>query len=296
MSPIFRQPDLLDRTRLAAVTVLAAFAALSLLLVSHLAGGVPLPVSGLPGEGLLLPAPAASGPDGTAQADGGSSVSAPTSIPASTSTSVPALGSEGDRGGQGGGVVAGAPDANTGPREVGISIGTAAPAQPGATPQTPGAATTPVTGTGSGTAGSGGGSEDTDNPTTIEPGPANNWGHGPTAPTGSGRNPSAGSSGTTASSSGSSAAAGASPPVSPVKPGMSKTSSGVKSAGTAPALNTKPGSTAGKSASATKAATGLSAVAKAPGVKQATPAGTSSTSASSALGAKAKGFLSGQSK
>ena len=148
-------PDLLDRTRIAAIAVLAAFAALALTFVTHLATtGVSLQVPGLPGEGLVLLAPDGASPSGGTQAGSGAVSGSATSplAPGGFASG----GEAGSRAGQNAGPEAGAPNTGSGPRQVGISIGSASPGQPGATPA-PGATPTPVTGSpGTGTSGTGG--------------------------------------------------------------------------------------------------------------------------------------------
>ena len=109
---------------------------LSLTLVGHLAAtGVPLPIPGLPGEGLILPvseAPSSSGAGaaGQASSDSDAGEGGLTIAPAIPSTfdGVPSQG--GDRGGNGAGQQAGAPDTGAGPRQVGISVGSTAPGTP----------------------------------------------------------------------------------------------------------------------------------------------------------------------
>ena len=199
--PSRAMPDLLDRTRLAAFAVLAAFAALSLTIVGHLAAtGVPLPIPGLPGEGLILPASEApsssrAGAEGQSSDDsvaGEADFTIPPAIP-STSDGVAARG--GDRGGQGTGQQVGAPDTGAGPRQVGISVGSTAPSAPAPATPAPGATTPPATGApGTGTSGGSPGDTAGDGTASV-PGPDNNWGHNPVAPAGDGSTTETGSSG-----------------------------------------------------------------------------------------------------
>lgn len=282
-TPIRTMPDLLDRTRIAAIAVLAAFAALALTFVTHLATtGVSLQVPGLPGEGLVLLAPDGASPSGGTQAGSGAVSGSATSplAPGGFASG----GEAGSRAGQNAGPEAGAPNTGSGPRQVGISIGSASPGQPGATPA-PGATPTPVTGfPGTGTSGTGGSPEDTaGDGTTVQPGPANNWGHGPVAPTSSGRGSTAGSSTATTSSSGVSAAAGA----------------GTSAGSTKPSSSAKPVSGAPlKPAPAVKPSYPVKTGPAAPVVKSFSAKGPSTvvagSTSSSSLGAKVKSVLPGQ--
>lgn len=253
MLPVFRNPlavsarvrampDLLDRTRLASVAVLAAFAALSLAIVGHLAAtGVSVPLPGLDGNGLVLTTPnqasdanSSTGSSGAASAAGSAAAGA-----AATGAGSGATGT-GTRAGKGAGTQPGAPAANGAePRQIGISIGSDIPAPP-ATPQGPGSTATPGTGTpGTGTSGTGGGPQDTSGSTpSNQSGPANNWGHSsstPTGATGSGRaskSLTSGQSGTTLGGSTSSGTGKAS----------GRTSTSSKTKGPAPTSTSTPDS------------------------------------------------------
>jgi len=282
MFSLLAKPDLLDRTRLAAFAVLAAFAALSLTLVGHLAAtGVPLPLPGLPGEGLILSAPEVSSSSSTGTAGQPSSDTgadeALTIGPAIAATPDGAPSQDGDRGGQGTGTQAGAPDTNGGPREVGVSVGSVAPSQPTPATPAPGATSPPTTGTpGTGTSGGSPGDTAGDGTASV-PGPENNWGHTPVAPTGSGRTTGAGSSGATASSS-SSSSAGAT------------TTSTSKPSSTTKASTTTSGKVT--STSGAKVGSATAPTVKAPSGKPTSPVSTTATSGSP-VGGRVKSPLPG---
>jgi hypothetical protein len=188
-------PDLLDRTRLASVAVLAAFVALAMALVGHLAAtGVPASLPLLPGGGeVLTTSDEASGRPATQSAPGqGSSTSgidtstvAPGSAPTATNATGAGSGTAGSPSGP-----AGAPQLNAeDTRQVGISVGSGIPDQPSATPGAPGAPSSPGAGAGTGTgtpgtgpSGSDPGEDPSSPPSNQSGGPANNWGHTPSTP------------------------------------------------------------------------------------------------------------------
>jgi hypothetical protein len=200
-------PDMMDRVRIAGVVALAAFTALALALLSHFAlAGDPLTLPGLHGGGEVLTTPAehpalpalsrtvapvptvstSGSPSGIAPLSGGGSTGAGEAPPRQ----------------------AGAPKSSgSGPRTVGVSVGSAAPSAPAAAaPQAPSSGSSTPSGTGSsGTAGTGGPQQDpTTSPTTTQPpSPANNWNHSPVGP-------AAGSTSSTSGRTGSASSAGTS--------------------------------------------------------------------------------------
>jgi hypothetical protein len=202
MLPIFRHPlavsarvcsmpNLLDRARLTSVALLAAFAALSLSLVGHLAvSGVSVPLPGLPGLGKVLTTPnqtsgshALRGPHGTTSNAAGLGTGAGTGANAGTTNGA------GRGTGHRGSAQSGSPHSNAaGPRQVGVTIGTAASGQPSTTSPAPTSTTPPSPGTssGSGTASTGNGQDTSGNPSGSQAGSAaNNYGHSPPGPTSS---------------------------------------------------------------------------------------------------------------
>ena len=189
MLPVFRNPlsvparvrampDLVDRARLASIVVLAGFALLALALVSHIAAtNTPLSLPGLSGKGQVLTVPGAN--PQTSGKSGPSSATPAASAPAATGFVVPGPGSAGagKDTNQGTPADSGAPQGDQ-PRQVGITLGSAAPSQPGSTPQTPATPTTGGgnSGNGSGTAGTGAGQEN-GTQGSQPAGPSNNYGH-----------------------------------------------------------------------------------------------------------------------
>jgi hypothetical protein len=180
-------PDLVDRARLASIAVLAGFALLALALVSHIAStNTPLSLPGLSGKGQVLTVPGA-GPE-TSGKSGPSSATPAAGAPAATGFVVPGAGSAaGNDTNQGNPADSGAPQGDQ-PRQVGITLGSGAPSQPGSTPQTPATPTTGGgnSGGGSNTAGTGSGQEN-GTQGSQPAGPSNNYGHSspippPTAP------------------------------------------------------------------------------------------------------------------
>ena len=180
-------PSLLDRARLASVTLLAGFAALSLALVGHLAvSGVPVPLPALSGLGKVLTTPnqapgsnALRGPHGTSPSATGLGSGALIGANAGTTSGT------GRGAGHQGSAQPGSPHSNAaGPRQVGVTIGTAGQGQPSTTTPAP-TSTTPASpggSSGSGTAGSGHGDETSGTPSGNQVGSAaNNYGHSPVA-------------------------------------------------------------------------------------------------------------------
>ena len=197
-------PNLLDRARLASVTLLAAFAALSLALVGHLAGsGVSVPLPALSGLGKVLTTPnqaadsnAVRGPHGTSSSASGLGSGA--FIGANSGTTSGAVGGAGHQGP----AQSGSPHSNAGgPRQVGVTIGTAGQGQPSTTIPAPTTPSSPGGSPGSGTAGTGQGDETSGTPSGSQAASAaNNYGHGPVTSPGTTTNSHSASSQTSAQS------------------------------------------------------------------------------------------------
>jgi hypothetical protein len=175
-------PDLIDRTRLVSVAVLAGFALLAVALVSHLAlTSAPLSLPGLSGKGQVLTVPR----DSSKGPRAGHASTAPAGTAAQPAVGAAAGGAGGGGGGQAG---AGSGPSGSGaprgdqPRRVGISLGSAPTSQPGSTPQSPGSTGTGTTGGGSTPAGTGGGQENGSG--TVPAGPSNDYGHSSPIPPG----------------------------------------------------------------------------------------------------------------
>lgn len=229
MLPIFRNPlavsarvrsvpDLFDRARLATVAVLAAFAALGLALVAHLAiSGGPVTVPGLSGLGKVLTATAPPthpkpshtvSPGGTAPRLSRGGAGARTLAPAGITISAPHHVFSPPAHGHHGSV----------PQQVGMTVGTPAASPPVTTsPGSPSSGSPSSSGSGSGTSSTGHG-QDTGNggsgsSTSGKGGNgADNYGHSPAVPTtpGNSGNHTGSSNGNTSSSSSATAESGSS--------------------------------------------------------------------------------------
>jgi hypothetical protein len=225
-------PGLIDRARLASIAVMAAFVALSLAFVTHLADtGGPMPLPGEPGRGQVLLAPEgpsiAAGPTRltpatlgaanpvSAVAAGASAAIAPGPGPGATA----AAGS-----GSGGAAPAGAgsPGLPTTPETVGITIASGAPVPPSTAAPVPSIPVPPplASSPGSGTAGTTPGHGEEEPPSGSEgngealPGEGVTDGHAPIVPppaaptTGASPSGAEGESGTASLPSGGSTAPG----------------------------------------------------------------------------------------
>jgi hypothetical protein len=192
-------PDLIDRTRLASIAVLAGFAMLSLALVSHIAvTGAPLSLPGLSGKGQVLTVP---GQGLETSGTSGSPSGAPAAgAPATTGFLDTGSGTAAtDNGGDKTAPADSGPPPSEQPRQVGISIGSAAPS-PGSTPQSPGPTTTGGGSSGGGSNPAGTGSGQENGSQGAQPaGPSNNYGHSspipPVTPPSTGATPNGHSAG-----------------------------------------------------------------------------------------------------
>jgi hypothetical protein len=281
-------PNLLDRARLASVTLLAAFAALSLALVGHLAGsGVSVPLPALSGLGKVLTTPnqaadshAVRGPQGTSPGatglGGGAVIGANSGL---TSGAVRGAGHQGS-------ADSGSPHSNAaGPRQVGVTIGTAGQGQPSTTIPAPTTPSSPGGSSGSGTAGTGTGNETSGTGSGSQAAsPANNYGHGSVGATSGTTTNSHSTSSQTSAQSGT---AGFDSSGSSNSKTSGKTSSTTSSKTTSSTSSKTTSSTCTKTSSSTKTSTTVSG---ASGSIIKTP------SSKSSVGSKVAGLVPGQLK